>query len=76
MQKLSQIPEVKEVPPFSKEAQLFLDAVIQDFSINDAKEVKQIEKITNHDVKAVEYYLKQKCSSNPEVAKVYTDFQF
>jgi adenylosuccinate lyase len=68
--KLSQIPEVKEVPPFSEEAQLFLDAVIRDFSIDDAKEVKQIEKITNHDVKAVEYYLKQKCSSNPEVEKV------
>ncbi|EMS64623.1 Adenylosuccinate lyase [Triticum urartu] len=74
--KLSQIPEVKEVPPFSEEAQLFLDAIIQDFSINDAKEVKQIEKITNHDVKAVEYYLKQKCSSNPEVAKVLEFFHF
>uniref|UniRef100_A0ACD5X2X7 Uncharacterized protein n=2 Tax=Avena sativa TaxID=4498 RepID=A0ACD5X2X7_AVESA len=74
--KLSQIPEVMEVPPFSEEAQLFLDAVIQDFSIDDAKEVKQIEKITNHDVKAVEYYLKQKCSSNPEVAKVLEFFHF
>ncbi|KAM0914165.1 hypothetical protein ACQ4PT_011704 [Festuca glaucescens] len=74
--KLSQIPEVTEVPPFSEEAQLFLDAVIQDFSIDDAKEVKQIEKITNHDVKAVEYYLKQKCSSNPEVEKVLEFFHF
>uniref|UniRef100_A0ACD5YM86 Uncharacterized protein n=1 Tax=Avena sativa TaxID=4498 RepID=A0ACD5YM86_AVESA len=74
--KLSQIPEVTEVPPFSEEAQLFLDAVILDFSIDDAKEVKQIEKITNHDVKAVEYYLKQKCSSNPEVAKVLEFFHF
>ncbi|KAM0875201.1 hypothetical protein ACQ4PT_036897 [Festuca glaucescens] len=74
--KLSQIPEVTEVPPFSEEAQLFLDAVIQDFSIDDAKEVKQIEKITNHDVKAVEYYLKQKCRSNPEVEKVLEFFHF
>ncbi|XP_047090431.1 adenylosuccinate lyase-like [Lolium rigidum] len=74
--KLSQIPEVKEVPPFSEEAQLFLDAVIHDFSIDDAKEVKQIEKITNHDVKAVEYYLKQKCRSNPEVEKVLEFFHF
>lgn len=74
--KLSQIPEVKEVPPFSEEAQLFLDAVIRDFSIDDAKEVKQIEKITNHDVKAVEYYLKQKCRSNPEVEKVLEFFHF
>jgi adenylosuccinate lyase len=68
--KLSQIPEINEVPPFSKEAQLFLDAIIQDFSVADAKEVKKIEKTTNHDVKAVEYFLKQKCSSNPEIAKV------
>ncbi|CAM0872924.1 unnamed protein product [Alopecurus aequalis] len=74
--KLSQIPEIKEVPPFSEEAQLFLDAVIQDFSIDDAKDVKEIEKITNHDVKAVEYYLKQRCSSNPEVAKVLEFFHF
>uniref|UniRef100_A0A0A9EDP7 Adenylosuccinate lyase n=1 Tax=Arundo donax TaxID=35708 RepID=A0A0A9EDP7_ARUDO len=68
--KLSQIPEITEVPPFSEEAQLFLNAIIQDFSIEDAKEVKKIEKITNHDVKAVEYFLKQRCSSKPEIAKV------
>jgi adenylosuccinate lyase len=58
------------VPPFSEDAQLFLDAIIQNFCIDDAKEVKKIEKITNHDVKAVEYFLKQKCSSNAEIAKV------
>lgn len=74
--KLSQIPEITEVPPFSEEAQLFLDAIIQDFSIDDAIGVKKIEKITNHDVKAVEYFLKQKCSSNPEVAKVLEFFHF
>uniref|UniRef100_A0A0E0CZP3 Adenylosuccinate lyase n=1 Tax=Oryza meridionalis TaxID=40149 RepID=A0A0E0CZP3_9ORYZ len=74
--KLSQIPEINEVPPFSKEAQLFLDAIIQDFSVADAKEVKRIEKTTNHDVKAVEYFLKQKCSSNPEIAKVLEFFHF
>ncbi|KQK21957.1 uncharacterized protein LOC100825138 [Brachypodium distachyon] len=74
--KLSQIPEIKEVPPFSEDAQLFLDSIIHDFSIDDAKEVKRIEKITNHDVKAVEYYLKQKCSSNTEVAKVLEFFHF
>ncbi|KAL5219239.1 hypothetical protein ABZP36_019923 [Zizania latifolia] len=68
--KLSEIPEITEVPPFSEEAQLFLDAIIQDFGIADAKEVKNIEKITNHDVKAVEYFLKQKCSSHPDIAKV------
>ncbi|KAK3151442.1 hypothetical protein QOZ80_3AG0245930 [Eleusine coracana subsp. coracana] len=74
--KLSQIPEITEVPPFSEDAQLFLDGIIQNFCINDAQEVKKIEKITNHDVKAVEYFLKQKCSSNPEVAKVLEFFHF
>ena len=68
--KLSQIPEITEVPPFSEEAQLFLNEIVQNFGIDDAKEVKKIEKITNHDVKAVEYFLKQRCSSNPEIAKV------
>ncbi|TVU47288.1 hypothetical protein EJB05_06883 [Eragrostis curvula] len=74
--KLSQIPEITEVPPFSEEAELFLDGIIQNFSIDDAKEVKKIEKVTNHDVKAVEYFLKQKCSSNPEIAKVSEFFHF
>ncbi|RCV45103.1 hypothetical protein SEVIR_9G430300v4 [Setaria viridis] len=74
--KLSQIPEITEVPPFSEEAQLFLNGIIQDFCIDDAKVVKKIEKTTNHDVKAVEYFLKQRCSSNPEIAKVSEFFHF
>jgi len=68
--KLSQIPEITEVPQFSKEGQAFLNAIIENFCIDDAKEVNKIEKVTNHDVKAVEYFLKQRCSSNPEIAKV------
>lgn len=38
--------------------------------MDDALEVKKIERVTNHDVKAVEYFLKQKCESHPEIAKV------
>ena len=68
--KLSQIPEVTEVPQFSKEAQLYLQGLVDGFSMSDALEVKNIEKVTNHDVKAVEYFLKQKCQSHPEIAKV------
>lgn len=60
------------MPQFSKEAQSLLNAIIENFCIDDAKEVKKIEKVTNHDVKAVEYFLKQRCSSNPEIAKVAT----
>ncbi|KAJ8466909.1 hypothetical protein OPV22_029461 [Ensete ventricosum] len=74
--KLSEVPEITEVPQFSLDAQSFLEKIIQDFDINDALEVKKIEKITNHDVKAVEYYLKQRCKSHPEIAKVLEFFHF
>jgi adenylosuccinate lyase len=65
--KLSQIPEVTEVPSFSEEAQSYLQGLVDGFSMN-------IEKVTNHDVKAVEYFLKNKCQSHPEIAKVGTHF--
>ncbi|OMO76133.1 Fumarate lyase [Corchorus olitorius] len=74
--KLSQIPEVTEVPSFSTEAQSYLQGLIDGFSIDDALEVKKIERVTNHDVKAVEYFLKQKCQSHPEIAKVLEFFHF
>ncbi|CAJ1970977.1 unnamed protein product [Sphenostylis stenocarpa] len=67
---LSFIPEIVEVPSFSESAKSFLQGLIDDFSVDDALEVKNIEMVTNHDVKAVEYFLKQKCQSNAEVAKV------
>ncbi|QCE01301.1 adenylosuccinate lyase [Vigna unguiculata] len=73
---LSVIPEIVEVPSFSESAKTFLQSLIDDFSIDDALEVKNIERVTNHDVKAVEYFLKQKCQSNAEVAKVLEFFHF
>ncbi|KAE8735146.1 Adenylosuccinate lyase [Hibiscus syriacus] len=66
---LSQIPEVIEVPSFSAEARSYLQGLVDGFSMDDALEVKKIERVTNHDVKAVEYFLKQKCQSHPEIAK-------
>lgn len=69
--KLSQIPQLIEVPCFSEGAQSFLQNLIDEFSVDDALEVKKIEKVTNHDVKAVEYFLKQRCQSHPEIVKVY-----
>jgi adenylosuccinate lyase len=74
--KLSQILQVIEVPSFSKEALNFLQGLIDGFTMDDALEVKKIERVTNHDVKAVEYFLKQKCQSQPEVAKVLEFFHF
>ena len=74
MLQLSVIPEIVEVPSFSDGAKSFLQGLIDDFSVEDASEVKNIERVTNHDVKAVEYFLKQKCQSNAEVAKVGIHF--
>lgn len=68
--KLSQIPEVEEVPSVSEDGRSYLQGLVDGFSLNDALEIKKIEKVTNHDVKAVEYFLKQKCQSHPEIAKV------
>ncbi|KAM7499336.1 hypothetical protein LguiA_023750 [Lonicera macranthoides] len=66
--KFSQIPEVIEVPSFSKKAQSLLQGLIDGFSLSDALEAKKIEKVTDHDVKAGEYFLKQQCQSHPEIA--------
>ncbi|KAL3818119.1 hypothetical protein ACJIZ3_004024 [Penstemon smallii] len=74
--KLSQIPEVSEVPSFSREAEFYLQNLSEVFNMDDAMEVKKIERVTNHDVKAVEYFLKQKCHSQPEIAKVLEFFHF
>ncbi|KAJ3694045.1 hypothetical protein LUZ60_009525 [Juncus effusus] len=74
--KLSEIPEIKEVPSFNKETLSFLENIIRDFDLNDALEVKKIERVTNHDVKAVEYFLKQKCKNSPEISKVLEFFHF
>ncbi|KAK4766249.1 hypothetical protein SAY87_007891 [Trapa incisa] len=74
--KLSEIPEVVEVPSFSAESRSFLQRVIDGFELGDAEEIKNIERVTNHDVKAVEYFLKKKCQSQPEISKVLEFFHF
>ena len=68
--KLSQISEVREVPDLSDDAQSYLQRIIDDFSIGDALEIKRIQK-TDPDG-ALEYFLRQKCSSHPEISKVDT----
>ena len=68
--KLSEIPEVEEVPLFSEDARLFLESISLNCSLADACAVKGVERVTNHDVKAIEYFLKDKCRSHPELEKV------
>lgn len=66
---LSNDPGVVEIPPFSIETNARLDNLVANFSVSDGEAIKSIEAITNHDVKAVEYWLKQILADNAEVAK-------
>ena len=70
LQQLAKIAEITEVPALSTEANAFLEEIIQNFSEQDAARVKEIESTTNHDVKAVEYFLKEKVAALPELAAV------
>jgi adenylosuccinate lyase len=70
LQSLAAHPAVVEVPPFSQASQDQLEQIITGFSEADAQRVKEIERTTNHDVKAVEYLLKEKISDNSELEKV------
>ena len=67
---LSDEPGVAEVPPFDPEARTRIAAVGEGFTAADAARVKAIERTTNHDVKAVEYWLKERFASDAVVARV------
>ncbi|OED43470.1 adenylosuccinate lyase [Endozoicomonas sp. (ex Bugula neritina AB1)] len=70
LQALANHPTITEVPALSKEAIQSLDNLISNFSMADAERVKEIERTTNHDVKAVEYLIKEKIQGNSELAAV------
>lgn len=66
---LASAPELAEITAFSASTIQELDAAIANFSEADAAQVKAIEARTNHDVKALEYWLKEKFDGNPEIKK-------
>lgn len=70
LKKLAACEGIPEVPALSAVASDFLDGIVKNFSINDAQRIKDIEKTTNHDVKAVEYFLKEQVAKVPELAKI------
>lgn len=70
LQKLAATAEITEVPAFSSQANAFLDAIVVNFNEADAARIKEIERTTNHDVKAVEYFLKEKIQDQAELAQV------
>ncbi|MCC8458886.1 adenylosuccinate lyase [Photorhabdus aegyptia] len=70
LQKLAECAEIKEVPAFDTDANAYLNEIIANFNEQDAMRIKIIERTTNHDVKAVEYFLKEKVAHVPALHKV------
>jgi len=70
LKKLSKNPNIKEIESFSASSISLLDNIKNNFSIDDAKQIKKIEKITNHDMKAVEYFIREKIQSDPKLKNV------
>ncbi|MFK4751851.1 adenylosuccinate lyase [Oceanobacter antarcticus] len=73
LQRLAAHPAITEVPAFSATANALLDHIVADFSEEHALRIKKIEATTNHDVKAVEYFLKEQIADNAELNAV-TEF--
>ena len=70
LQMLAENSDIAEVPAFSGDDNAVLDKIVSEFNENDAKRVKEIEATTNHDVKAAEYFLKEKIAGNKAIEAV------
>ena len=70
LQQLSQHSQVTEVKPFSDQANTVLNELVDNFSIEQSQRIKDIESTTNHDVKAVEYFIKEGIADNAELNAV------
>ncbi|MEE3214599.1 MAG: lyase family protein, partial [Pseudomonadota bacterium] len=73
LERLAAHPQITEVPELSAAATAFLDGLVKNFSEADASRIKDIERTTNHDVKAVEYWIKEAIADNAELHAV-TEF--
>ncbi|HEX7380879.1 MAG TPA: adenylosuccinate lyase [Nevskiaceae bacterium] len=67
LRQLAAQPDIHEVPPLSAKADAFLSQLLTGFDLDQAAKLKAIERRTNHDVKAVEYYLKDRFAAEPEL---------
>ena len=68
LQALAKNPAITELKPFNAKAQEFLNQIAENFSEYDAQSIKDIERTTNHDVKAVEYFIKNRLREQPDLA--------
>mgnify|MGYP003120936211 CR=1 FL=1 len=69
LQQLAAHPGIEEAPALTDAANALLESIINDFSVKDAERVKAIESTTNHDVKAVEYFIKEKIADHPDLTR-------
>jgi adenylosuccinate lyase len=76
LKQLAAEPGMDEVPALSADAEQVLNDIIDNFTLEDGLRVKDIEKTTNHDVKAVEYFLKEKVAGHKELTAVSEFFHF
>lgn len=67
LQLLANHPLIPEVPPFSPAATARLTQLANNVGLTEAERIKDIERTTNHDVKAVEYFIKEQCQGEPEL---------
>ncbi|MBU0744563.1 MAG: adenylosuccinate lyase, partial [Gammaproteobacteria bacterium] len=70
---LASNPKIKEIKPLDRKSLLFLHNIIAHFEIKDLERIRELEKQTNHDVKAIEYFLKEKLSEDKTLKK-YQEF--
>jgi adenylosuccinate lyase len=70
LQHLAAHPQIVEVPVLSEVANAQLNRIVDAFSIEHAERIKEIERTTNHDVKAVEYFIKEQIADNAELAAI------
>ncbi|MET3998750.1 adenylosuccinate lyase [Marinobacterium sp. MBR-109] len=70
LQQLAAHPQIVEVPALSEAANAQLNRIVDEFGVEHAERIKEIERTTNHDVKAVEYFIKEQIADNAELAAI------
>lgn len=76
LQALARHSQIQEVPEFDDEANAYLERILETFNLEHAQRVKTIESTTNHDVKAVEYFLKERVAHNDSLNAIREFFHF
>ncbi len=76
LQALASHPEIREIETLSESANASLESIIENFDEQQANRIKELEKTTNHDVKAVEYFLKEQVADLGEISAISEFFHF